>query len=167
MGKRSPITAATQVQYPTLHVRWSCGQQARQASTFLQVRSNHCAVPPFVVCVGNRNIAASYKIDGHQVGQVETGLVYTNYFISIVQQAMFAYVNRARIRSWNQPVLSNEGEVSCSRKRGLLLGLELKTDRHPDYESDCATPPHTGFFQVLWFPPTRRLNEHNHRCQQA
>jgi len=48
-----------------------------------------------------------------------------------VKQAMFAYVNHARIRSWNQPVLSNEGKVSCSRKqRGPLLGLELTTDRH-------------------------------------
>jgi len=38
----------------------------------------------------------------------------------IVKQVIFAYVNHARIRSWNQPVLSNEGEVPCSRKqRGL------------------------------------------------
>ena len=29
------------------------------------------------------------------------------YFNSIVKQAFFAYVNHARIRSWNQPVLSN------------------------------------------------------------
>jgi len=28
-----------------------------------------------------------------------------------VKQAMFAYVNQAQIRSWNQPVLSNEGKV--------------------------------------------------------
>jgi len=28
-----------------------------------------------------------------------------------VKQAMFAYVNHARIRSCNQPVLSNEGKV--------------------------------------------------------
>jgi len=27
----------------------------------------------------------------------------------IVNQAMFVYVNQARIHSWNQPVLSNEG----------------------------------------------------------
>ena len=33
------------------------------------------------------------------------------YFSSIVEQVMFAYVNHARIRSWNQPVLSNEGKV--------------------------------------------------------
>jgi len=33
-------------------------------------------------------------------------LVYTrSSFSSIVKQAMFAYVNHARIRSWNQPVL--------------------------------------------------------------
>jgi len=28
---------------------------------------------------------------------------------------MFAYANHARNRSWNQPVLSKEGKVSCSR----------------------------------------------------
>jgi len=37
---------------------------------------------------------------------------------------MFAYVNYAGIHSWKQPVLSNEGKVSCSRKQqGPLLGL--------------------------------------------
>jgi len=29
------------------------------------------------------------------------------YFSSIVKQACYAYVNHTRIRSWNQPVLSN------------------------------------------------------------
>ena len=43
------------------------------------------------------------------------------YLSSIVKQAMFAYVIHARIRSLNQPVLSNEGKVYCSRKqRGPL-----------------------------------------------
>jgi len=37
------------------------------------------------------------------------------YFSAIVKQAIFANVNHARICSWNQPVLSNEGKVSCSR----------------------------------------------------
>ena len=53
---------------------------------------------------------------------------------------MFAYVNHARIRSWNQPVLSNEGKVSGSRKqRGPLLGLELTTDRHPPTTSQTRS----------------------------
>jgi len=40
-----------------------------------------------------------------------------------VKQALFAYVNHARICSWYQPVLSNENKVSCSRKqRGLWWG---------------------------------------------
>ena len=57
-------------------------------------------------------------------------------FSSIVKQAFFAYVNQAWIRSWNQPVLSNEGKVSCSRKqRKPLTGLELTTDRHPPITS--------------------------------
>ena len=59
-------------------------------------------------------------------------LVYTNLFRSIVKQALFAFVNHARIRSWNQLVLSNEGKVSCLRKQQEpLIGLELSTDRHP------------------------------------
>ena len=54
---------------------------------------------------------------------------------------MFAYVNHARMRSWNQPVLSNDGKASCSRKqRGPLLGLELTTDRHPPTTSQTRYP---------------------------
>ena len=53
------------------------------------------------------------------------------HFSSIVKPAMFAYVNQTRISSWNQPVLSNEGKVSFTKKQwDLLLGLELTTDRH-------------------------------------
>ena len=37
--------------------------------------------------------------------------------------------NHAQIRSWNQPVLSNKGKVSCSMKqRGPLMGFEPKLD---------------------------------------
>jgi len=32
-------------------------------------------------------------------------------FSSIMKQAFFAYVNHARIRSWNHPVLSSVGKV--------------------------------------------------------
>ena len=54
---------------------------------------------------------------------------------------MSAYVNHAQIRSWNQPVLSNEGKVSCSRKqRGPLIGLELTTDRYPLITSQTRYP---------------------------
>ena len=43
-----------------------------------------------------------------------------------MKHATFAYVNHARIRSWNQPVPSNEGQVSCSSKQQEpLMGLEL------------------------------------------
>jgi len=57
-----------------------------------------------------------------------------------VKQAISAYVNHARIRSCNQPVLGNEnqpvlgneGKVSCSRKQWEpLMGLKLTPDRHP------------------------------------
>ena len=50
----------------------------------------------------------------------------------VVKQALLAYVNHVWIHSWNQPVLSNEGEVSSSRKQWEpLMGLKFTTDRHP------------------------------------
>ena len=60
-----------------------------------------------------------------------------------MKQAMFAYVNHAQNRSWNQPVLSIGGKVSCSRKQrslcwGLnswLTGIHRWWVRHPTY---CA-----------------------------
>ena len=62
-------------------------------------------------------------------------------FSSIVKQAFFAYVNHARIRSWNQPELSNQSNVSCSRKqRGPLVGLELTTDRYPPITDQTCYP---------------------------
>ena len=66
------------------------------------------------------------------------------YFSSIVKQAIFAYVNYARIRSWDQAVWSNEGKVSCSWKlREAFMRLELTTDRHTTIRvrsvSHCAT----------------------------
>ena len=68
-------------------------------------------------------------------------IVYTNQFSSIVKQAMFAYGNHAQIRSWNQPLLSNEGKVSCSRKQPEpLMGLKLTTDRHPPITSQKRYP---------------------------
>jgi len=43
----------------------------------------------------------------------------------IVKQGTFAYGNHAQICSWNQPVLSNEGKVSCSRTyRSLWWGSD-------------------------------------------
>ena len=58
-----------------------------------------------------------------------------------MKQAMFAYVNPLQIRSWNQPVRSNEGKVSCSRKQQEpLLGLKLTTDRHPATTSQTPYP---------------------------
>jgi len=44
-----------------------------------------------------------------------------------VKQAMFAFVNHARIRLWNKQVLSNTGQCYCSMV--ALQGLELTTDR--------------------------------------
>ena len=51
------------------------------------------------------------------------------YFSKIVKQENLAYVNHARIRSWNQPVLSNESSFLLKEQREPLMGLEL-TDIH-------------------------------------
>ena len=58
-----------------------------------------------------------------------------------MKQEPIAYVNHARIRSWNQPVLSSEGKVSCSRKqREPLMGLELMNDGYPPITSQTRYP---------------------------
>ena len=51
--------------------------------------------------------------------------------------------NHTRIRSSNQPVLSNKGKVSCSRKqRGPLMGLEPTTSTlFVRRATHCATLP--------------------------
>jgi len=39
------------------------------------------------------------------------------------------FFNVIKLGSWNQPVLSNKGKVSCSKKqREPLMGLHLATD---------------------------------------
>ena len=45
--------------------------------------------------------------------------------------------------SWNQPVLSNKGKVSCSRKQqGPLMGLKPTTfTLRVRHATHCATPP--------------------------
>ena len=66
---------------------------------------------------------------------------YANLIKSIAKPAVLAYVNHARIRSWNQPVLSNESKVSCSRKqREPLMGFELTTDKYPPITSQTRDP---------------------------
>ena len=47
------------------------------------------------------------------------------YLSSIAKQESFAYVNHARIHSWNLPVLSNGDKVSCSRKQREPLRFKL------------------------------------------
>ena len=45
------------------------------------------------------------------------GYQFSLHKIIIVQlrnEQFLAYVNVARLRSWNQPVLSNDGNFSCS-----------------------------------------------------
>ena len=80
----------------------------------------------------------SYSIKGlmYLVSVVDLVLVLTIFnegayltFKSILLQLILVRLwTHARIRSWNQPVLSNKGKVSCSMiQRGPLMGLEHTT----------------------------------------
>jgi len=71
----------------------------------------------------------------------------------IVKQEMFTHVNHAQIRSWNQPLLINEGKVSCSRKQWEpLMGLDLTIDRlGVRCVTYCATPLFVIYWCVLYF----------------
>ena len=78
------------------------------------------------------NIVCKYKNVLLKIKNCRNRLKYLFNFSLIVKQGLFANVDKARICSWNKPVLSNEGKVSCSRKqREPLMGFELMTDRHP------------------------------------
>jgi len=59
-------------------------------------------------------------------------------FSSIVKQALVAYVIHARIRSWNQPVLNNEGKDYFSRKQRELTCIHQLRVRRATH---CATLP--------------------------
>ena len=66
----------------------------------------------------------------------------TGKFVEYMQKIQFVYVNRARIRFRNQPVLSNEGKVSCSRKQWWepLVMFKLTTDRlRVRHSTHCLT----------------------------
>ena len=73
------------------------------------------------------------------------------YFSSIEKQAFLA--NHARIRSWNEPVLSNESKVSCEGKQWggeAMMGLELTTDRYPPITSQTRYPLcHAAYCNVV------------------
>ena len=85
------------------------------------------------VCIVLRNIHLCWKI----MRKIQkSGFNAESAFSSCL-----AYVKHPWIHSWNQPVLSNEGKVSCSRKQWEpLIGLELMTDRHPPITSQTRYP---------------------------
>jgi len=41
----------------------------------------------------------------------------------LIVDEKFCYINHIQICSWNQPVLSKEGKVACSRKQWGLDGV--------------------------------------------
>ena len=57
-------------------------------------------------------------------------VVYTNFILVwLLNKQFIAYVNHIQIRVWTQPVPSNEGKVSGTRKQQEpLTGFELMTD---------------------------------------
>ena len=61
----------------------------------------------------------------------------------LIYLCTFHHVKPVRIRSLNQPVLSDEGKISCSRKQQKrLIGLVLPTDLlQVRRATHCATPP--------------------------
>ena len=66
----------------------------------------------------------------------------------LITQCLLYYIclSLSHSSSWIQPVLSNEGKVSCSRiEQEPSIELETTTDRHStDYESDAQTLRHTA-----------------------
>ena len=52
---------------------------------------------------------------------VETTTIFNEeiiwHFKSVFQKVLSSNVNHARVRSWNQPVLKNDGKGSCSWKQ--------------------------------------------------
>ena len=78
---------------------------------------------------------------------------WTKQQLTVAACSHFTCINHAQIRSWNQPVLSNEGKYSCSMKqREPLLGLKLTADRYPlthDYDFDYYPLCHAPLSHVL------------------
>ena len=56
-------------------------------------------------------------------------LTFKSIFHKALKFILAQFWNHAQIQYWNQPVLSNKGTVSCSRKQlGPLMGLEPTTN---------------------------------------
>ena len=86
-------------------------------------------------------------------------IVYTNLFKFDCETSNFyAYVNHARILSWNQPVLSNESKVSCSRKQPGAS--KLTTDRYSTITSQTCYPlRHAASVELKCISLTEHVNE--------
>ena len=86
------------------------------------------------------------------VSQKELAILTSIYLqFILIYFSLIAYVNHARIRSWNQPVLSNQSKVSCSRKqRGPLMGLELTTNRYPPITSPTRYAASIYLYKCIW-----------------
>ena len=93
-------------------------------------------------------------------------LVYTHLFKFDCVISNITFENHAPIHSWNQPVLSNEGKVSCSSKQlGSLMRFKLTTDR---IMSQTLYPVHHVFKIVeMYLLRYREICQgRNHQWQQ-
>ena len=108
-----------------------------------------CLCPSSVSQFVNNCLQTSLKL----LSQIKCNFsLYLFVLVPLWNKQFFAYVKQTQIRSWNQPVLSNESKVSCSRKqRGLLMGLELTTNRYPLITSQTCYPMrHAVSYETLW-----------------
>ena len=80
-------------------------------------------------------------------------LVYTNLFLDrLWNMQLFSYVNHAQIRSYNQPVLSNESKVFLLKETtGAFDGARTHNWQvSTDHESDALPPaPHRLLFVIV------------------
>ena len=85
----------------------------------------------------------------NSMGNTSWFSLYSFILVRLLNKQFLAYVNHARIRSWNQPV-PIKSKVSCSRKRGHLMGFELTTDRYPPITSQKRYPlRHAASYLVI------------------
>ena len=97
-----------------------------------------------------------------------SSLVYTNSLKFYCETSLFAYVNHVQISSWNQPVLSNECNVFCSRKQWKsMTGLVLMTDQLRVRCSNHCIPRPTFLWRTWWLNLCHNLFAQSNNLQTS
>ena len=87
-------------------------------------------------------IASTLWCSGHDkyiICQIKEERPY--FYIIYIWFNLVRLWNHARIRSWNQPVVSNKSKVSCSRKQRCPLMGPTTSNLQVRRTTHCATPP--------------------------